>query len=246
VREVTAIGGGGIAALLTSPFTFVNETTAPFYGVTGNFGPELQKVDLDPAQRAGFLTHVGFLSKYGSQTQSHPILRGVHISLDFLCSDLPAPPPNIPELPEVDENQTNRQVVEQLTSVSPCSNCHVPIINPLGFAFEHYDAIGQWRDEDNGQPIDATATYMLDGVNVSYDGGVELSQLLAESMTVHRCYSSYWLEYALGRPPVQEEVGSIQNVALVSASSSATLRDLLASITALETFRARAEEEVSP
>jgi len=242
VREVSVVEDRGIAALLTRPITFVNETTAPFYGLSGSFGPELQKVDLDPAERAGFLTHLGFLSKYGSQTQSHPILRGVHISLDFMCSDLPAPPPNIPELPEVDEDQTNREVVEQLTSVAPCSNCHEPIINPLGFAFENYDAIGQWRDQDNGQPVDATASYLLDGVSVSYDGGVELSKLLAESMTVHRCYSSYWLEYALGRPPVPEEVGSIQNIAQVSASSTATLRDLLASITALETFRARAEE----
>jgi hypothetical protein len=246
VREVTAVRDGGIADLLTSPFTFVNATTAPFYGVTGSFGPELRQVELDPTQRAGFLTHLGFLSKYGSQTQSHPILRGVHISLDFLCSDLPAPPPNIPELPAIEENQTGRQVVEQLTSVQPCSSCHEPIINPLGFAFEHYDAIGQWRAEDNGQPVDATASYLLDDVRVDYDGGVELSRLLAESMTVHRCYASYWLEYALGRPPLQEEAGSIQNVALVSANSAATLSDLLASITALETFRARAEEEVSP
>ena len=242
VREVSVTQGLGIAGLLTSPITFVNEDTAPFYGVTGSFGPELKKVDLDPARRAGFLTHIGFLSKYGSQTQSDPILRGVHISLDFLCSNLPAPPPDIPALPELEPNQTNRERVAELTKNAPCNTCHEPIINPLGFAFEHYDAIGQWRDMDNGKPVDATAMYMLDGQTVSYDGGVQLSQLLAKSMTVHRCYSSSWVEYALGRAPVVEEAGSIQNVAAVSARSTSTLRDLLVSITALETFRARAEE----
>lgn len=246
VREVTAVQGGGIEALLTSPFTFVNEQTAAFYGLSGDFGPELQKVELDPAQRAGFLTQIGFLSKYGTQTQSNPILRGVHVSLDFLCSDLPAPPPNIPPLPEIEPDQTNRERVTALTSQSPCNACHDTLINPLGFAFEHYDAIGQWRDQDNGKPVDATSSYTLDGATVSYDGGVELSQLLAQSMTVHRCYSSSWLEYVLGRPPVREEAGSIENIAQVSARSAAGVRDLLTSITALETFRARAEESVSP
>ncbi|HKU38248.1 MAG TPA: DUF1592 domain-containing protein, partial [Polyangiales bacterium] len=139
VREVSVVEGGGIADLLTSPFTFVNDKTAAFYGVKGSFGSELKKVQLDPAQRAGFLTQIGFLSKYGSQTQSNPILRGVHVSLDFLCSDLPAPPPNIPPVPALQDNQTNRERFAELTKNAPCNSCHETLINPLGFAFENYD-----------------------------------------------------------------------------------------------------------
>ena len=243
VREVSVVQGGGLHELLTSPFTFVNQDTAPFYGVTGSFGSELQKVQLDPTQRAGFLTQIGFLSKYASQTQSNPILRGVHISLDFLCSALPAPPPDIPPVPAQQPDQTNRERFAELTKNEPCSNCHATLINPLGFAFENYDAVGQWRDTDNGKPVDATATYQLDGVPVSYQNGVELSRLLAGSMTAHRCYSDRWLEYVLGRPPTREEAGSVLKIAQVSAQEGVALRDVLSSVTRLETFRARVGEE---
>jgi hypothetical protein len=243
VREVSAVEGGGIEALLTSSFTFVNDKTAAFYGVTGSFGSQLQKVQLDPEQRAGFLTQIGFLSKYASQTQSNPILRGVHISLDFLCSSLPAPPPDIPPVPALKPNQTNRERFAELTKPAPCNSCHETLINPLGFAFENYDAIGQWRDMDNGKPVDASAMYALDGTNVPYSNAVELAQLLAESKTVHRCYSDRWLEYALGRPPADPESGSVEKLAQVSAHDSATLQDLLSTMTGLETFRARTEED---
>jgi hypothetical protein len=246
VREVSVVEGGGIEALLTSPFTFVNDKTAAFYGVKGSFSSELKKVQLDPAQRAGFLTQIGFLSKYGSQTQSNPILRGVHISLDFLCSDLPAPPPDIPPVPALKENQTNRERFAELTKNAPCNSCHETLINPLGFAFENYDAVGAWRDTDNGKPVDASSMFPLDGKNVSFKNGVELARLLAKSETVHRCYSDRWLEYALGRPVATAESGAVEMLAQISALSSAKLPDLLSTVTRLQTFRARTDKKDAP
>src|SRR5690606_9957391 len=93
VREIAVQGDGGIAELLTRPVGFVNQRTARYYGIDGNFGESLQKVDLDPERRAGILTQLGFLSRYASQTQSDPILRGVYIAHNVLCTELP-PPPN--------------------------------------------------------------------------------------------------------------------------------------------------------
>lgn len=241
VREVVALGDGGIAELLTSPIGFVNAQTAPFYGVEGTFGEALEKVQLDPRQRAGILTQLGFLSRYASQTQSDPILRGVHVSLDVLCIDLPPPPNGIPPLPGIGEGQTNRQRVEDSTGAGACRNCHVPFINPLGFAFEHYDAVGQWRDTDNGQPVDASDTYELDGVRVSYDGAIELSGLLAESATVHACYSKKWFEYVFGRAPADVESGVLDDLSNLS-KGGAGVRELLATMTTLDTFRARPKE----
>ncbi len=241
VREVVARSDGGIAELLTSPIGFVNAHTAPFYGVDGTFGEALEEVQLDPRQRAGILTQLGFLSRYASQTQSDPILRGVHVSLDVLCIDLPPPPNGIPPLPGLGEGQTNRQRVEDSTGAGACRNCHVPFINPLGFAFEHYDAVGQWRDADNGQPVDARDTYELDGVRVSYDGAVELSGLLAESATVHACYSKKWFEYVFGRAPVDVERGVLDDLSSLSRGG-AGVRELLATMTTLDTFRARPKE----
>jgi hypothetical protein len=237
-QEVAVNQNGGIGALLTSPVTYVNDQTAQYYGVTGSFGSTLTKVDLNPTQRAGFLTHIGFLSKYGSQTQSDPILRGVHISLDIMCSDLPAPPPDVPPLPATQPDQTNRERVELATSEDPCAGCHKTYINPLGFPLEHYDAVGAWRDTDNGKPVNAASSFELDGQVVNFNGPVELSQALAASPTVHRCYSRHWVEYMMGRKPAAEEAGVIDDLALVSTESG-TLRGLLTAVTALETFRAR-------
>lgn len=242
-EEIVVTRGASVAGLLTTPVTFVNEDTAPFYDLTGSYGSALTRVDLDPAKRAGILTHIGFLSKYGSQTQSDPILRGVHVSLDIICSSLPAPPNNIPPLPAILEGQTNRQRVDMSTSVQPCAACHETFINPLGFAFESYDAVGQWRDTDNGQPVDTTATFVLDGQSVSYDGAVQLSQLLAASPSVHRCYSNNWLEYVMGRKPAAEESGVLDNLAAASLQAD-SMSSLLSSLTALETFRARPQESL--
>jgi hypothetical protein len=240
-EEITVTRGGSIAGLLTTPVTFVNDRTAPFYGLNASYGSTLTKVDLDPSKRAGVLTHVGFLSKYGSQSQSDPILRGVHISLDIICSALPAPPNDIPSLPAQMAGQTNRQRVDVLTGEQPCASCHETFINPLGFALENYDAIGQWRDTDNGQPVNAADTFNLDGADVSFNGPVELSQALAKSPSVHRCYSKNWLEYVMGRKPAIEENGVLDNVAVASQTAD-SISGLLSNITALETFRARPEE----
>lgn len=244
-EEIIVKNDGGISALLTTPTTYVNNVTATFYGLSGTFDEALTRVDLDPSQRAGILTHVGFLSRYGSQTQSDPILRGVHMSLELLCSDLPPPPNGIPPLPAILEGQTNRARVEQSTSVQPCATCHETFINPLGFAFENYDAIGKWRDTDNGQAVDASDTYSIDGTDVAYANAVELSSILADSQVLHACYAKKWLEYVLGRPPADEEKETLIEVAETSKNSP-SLRALLSSLTTLDTFRARPPEMSSP
>jgi hypothetical protein len=240
-EEVVVTRGASVKGLLTMPVTFVNDQTAPFYGLTPSYGAQLTRVELDPGKRAGILTQLGFLSKYGSQSQSDPILRGVHISLDIVCSALPAPPNDIPALPALLDGQSNRQRVELLTSKAPCSACHTTFINPLGFALENYDAVGQWRDTDNGQPVNAAASFQIDGETVSYNGPVELSQMLAKSPAVHRCYSKNWLEYVMGRKPAAEEDGVLDKVAAASLQAD-EVGGLLSNITALETFRARPEE----
>lgn len=240
-EEIVVTRGASVAGLLTTPVTFVNDRTAAFYGLSASYGNTLTRVDLDPAKRAGILTQLGFLSKYGSQAQSDPILRGVHISLDILCSALPAPPNDIPALPALLDGQTNRQRVDMLTSVQPCAACHQTFINPLGFALESYDAIGQWRDTDNGQPVNTAASFVLDGQSVNFDGPVELSRALAQSPSVHRCYSKNWLEYVMGRKPAEEESGVLDNVATASVKAD-SMSGLLSNITTLDTFRARPEE----
>jgi hypothetical protein len=232
--------GGGISSLLTSPFTYVNSRTAPFYGLSGSFGSTMQRVNLDTQKRAGILTQIGFLSRNGGLVQSDPIHRGVLINLNMLCVKIVAPN-MIPPLPEQKPDQTNRERVEAHTT--PCgTGCHDIRINPIGFAFEHYDAIGSWRDVDNNKPINSASSYFLDGKTASFNNAIELSQILSKSRQVHECYATNWLEYALGRPVVASaESASVQLIADASTSGAAA-KEMLARITTLDAFRARPVE----
>src|SRR6185369_10832001 len=153
VRDVTFTQGKGFTSLMTAPFTFVNKTTAPLYGVSGSFGDSLTRVDLNPAQRAGLFTQLGFLAVKAYSNQSSPIHRGAFIQRSVLCTTIPDPPPNVPQLPALMATQTTRQAVDAHTSSDECKGCHHEFINPVGFGFENYDEAGVWRTTENGFAI---------------------------------------------------------------------------------------------
>jgi hypothetical protein len=194
----------GVAELLSAPYTFANSTVAKLYGQTvpapaaGQPDPFV-RLSLDPTQRAGVLTQVGFLSANAIEQTPSIIPRGVRIAEDFLCVPIPPPPNTVPPLPPLDPNSTNRTRVATLTANAPCSTCHTSLINPLGFAFETLDGYGQYRTTENGQPIDATGTYTIDGKSVSFNGPVELMKAIASSQQAHDCYARHFAEFVYGR-----------------------------------------------
>lgn len=242
-EEVVAKQQGGLREVLTSPVTFVNDKLAPFYGLPAGVGPEFKKVELDPKQRAGVMTQVGFLSKNGGLVQSDPIHRGVTINLKILCEKLTAPN-MIPPLPEQKPGQTNRERVAAHTE--GCGKgCHDTKINPIGFAFEHFDTVGAWRSTDNGQPVDAKASMKIDGEVKSFDGAPGLMNVLASSAQVHRCYSRNWMEYALGRQPGEVERGWVEQLA-ESSRSGAAATEILVKLAVSDVFRARPVEGGAP
>ena len=194
----------GFTELFSAPFSFGNSRIARMYGqnvkapAAGQPDP-FTKLTLDATQRAGVLTQIGFLSAQGEGSTPNIIIRGVHIAKDILCQDIPPPPDNIPMLPAIGPNSTNRQRVETLTAMAPCNGCHPPFINPLGFALEKLDGVGAWRTTENGQNIDATGTYTLDGNTVMFDGPVQLAKTITSSTQAHACYAKHWAEYLYGR-----------------------------------------------
>jgi hypothetical protein len=193
---------GSLTTLLTAPYTYVDERLAPVYGLSGTFGPGFTRVSLDTTQRAGLFTQIGFLSVNATSTETDPIHRGVFLHRRMLCTRLPAPPMMVPPLPPDDPSMphTMRERVTTHTGPGTCgATCHGTTINPIGFAYEHYDALGRWRDRDHDLPIDASDSYAFGGLPAHYDGAVELGRVMSEQVSTHRCYTQHWLEYAYGR-----------------------------------------------
>lgn len=244
VRDVVFGGGGGLVELLTSTETFVDAELAAIYGVEGVVGDEFVHVDLDPAQRGGVFTQVGFLAANATSVDPDPIHRGVFVAKRLVCLPIAAPPDGVPPLPGLEPDQTNRERVAAHTAGDPCASCHETLINPFGFTFEAHDAIGAWRTTDNGQPVDATANVFTGTETVAVGGAVEMMQALAASQPVHECYVEHWLEYAGGRSATPDDALAIARLGADSLANQQSVRELLVAITTSPAFLNRAAEEL--
>jgi hypothetical protein len=245
VKDVVYGQDRGIAEMLRAPYTFANSKIAKLYGKAvapaGQADPFV-RLELEPTQRAGFLTQIGFLASNAIDQTPSIIPRGVHIAEDILCVSLPPPPNNIPPLPALDPNSTNRERVATLTMNAPCNGCHTSFINPLGFAFETLDGLGQYRTTENGHPIDATGKYLIDGNEVSFNGPVELMKAVAGSQQAHDCYAQHLAEFLYGR---DLDVNNPADRALVTqagaqAKSTPSARSLVVSLVTSDAFLERA------
>ena len=224
--------GRGITDFYTTSVGFVDSLLAPIYGVTGNFSSDpavLTKVDLDPTRRSGLLTQAGFLSSYlGVGNEPDIIHRGVFIATRLLCKTLPPPDPKaagtmIPNTP----NLTNRERVEMTTGKGTCGEaCHANLFNPLGYAFENYDAIGKYRTMDQGKTVVAADVYKFDGQLQSFSNGVELSQKLAAAKETHACYAQNMMSYLHGRELTADEQTIVDYYARLSRAGMVSLHDL--------------------
>jgi len=230
-------GPGTLQSFLTTPQTFVDKNTAPLYGVAAP--AQMTLTPLDPQQRAGILTQASIQSVLAHDQIGSPILRGVFVMDRFLCEYLDAPA-DIPPAPTPDpdagaSSPTERELFTNLTSASGCTGCHSQI-NPIGFSFLHYDALGQWRDTDHGLPIDATG--QAGGVG-SFNGAVELAKELSVSDDVRQCVTRKWFRYAFGRQEGMGDEGSLAVINQGFGASGYKLQELLVSIVRTQAFRSR-------
>jgi hypothetical protein len=228
----------GFADLLTAPYTFVDATLAPVYGLPPP-ASGFARVDLDPRQRAGFLTQTAFLAKDGL-ADPEPIRRGAFINRTLLCLDLVPPPgatDNVPPPPAT--ARTNRERVDAITGAPGCAACHHAFINPAGFAFESYDAIGRYRTTDNGVPVDTADTYNFQSGPKSFRDAVEWSRVLAESTEAHACYTRGWVAYLLGRSLQPEDEPFVAWLAGRSLREHASVKALALTVVTDDSFLTR-------
>jgi hypothetical protein len=233
--------GGDLAQLLTAPYTFVDAPLAKVYGVSPP-ASGFAKVTFTDGRRAGLLTQVGFLAANSGSTQPEAIRRGGFVNFRILCSKLTPAPVAPPPLPADDPNNP-RSLRDRITAFSgkgTCgASCHGTLINPAGFAFEHYDALGRWRDREGTFPINAADEYSFDDTVRRYDGAIEFARAAAEEPMAHRCYAKNWTEFLFGRGIALEDDALVQRVGLASAKQHLPLRGVLEAIVTSKSFKTR-------
>jgi len=192
-------GGPTLAALLTAPVTFADSSLAAYYGLPDPGGTGYQRIALDPTRGAGMLTQGAFLAVHAKADQTSPVLRGKFVRAQLLCRPPPPPPPTIVVAPPVvDPRLPTRERFAQHRADPTCAACHT-LMDPIGFAFEHEDAAGVWRDTDADQPVDATGALTGTDVDGDLDGIPSLGAKLASSPEVASCAATQWFRYAFGR-----------------------------------------------
>lgn len=235
-------GGGDFRELFTTRETFVNEELAAVYGVEGVKGAELVPVTLaDDGRRGGLLTTAGFLAMNAHKTATSPTHRGRFVRVNLLCQDIPPPPPGVDTSLEPStggEPETLRQRLDQHRQDPACRACH-EMMDPIGFAFEHYDAIGMWRDLDNGLPVDASSE--VEGVAV--DGGVEMGELVAQMPEVAACVARRFYQHANARLDGSSERAAVDLLIEQFVASDYDFKQLVLDLVINDGFRYVKEAE---
>lgn len=236
IADVLFNSDGTYRQLMTAQHSFVDDELAAIYGVSAPSGAEFGRVELD-ATRPGVLTRSGFLAVNATAYDPNPIHRGVFVDRHVLCISLPAPPDDF-SIPDGVEGNTNRERIENATSECG-TTCHTPLINPPGYAFENYDAMGAWRDQDNGYDVDASGTLGFDGIQNSWQTGAELVGQIAESAQAHQCYARNWFEYINGRAPGAGDEPLIARVAQASHQADVSVKEMLSAMVTSPVFLQR-------
>ncbi len=191
-----------ILELLNARYSFLNESLAKFYGVSGVKGDTYRRVEFGEEQRArgGILTQGTFLIVTSQPTRTSPVKRGLFVLENILGTPAPPAPPDVPELEDSEKESakgTMRELMVAHREKALCKSCHQRM-DPIGLALENFNAIGQWRDEDAGQPIDSAGQLVT---GEKFSNVMELKEILISSRKedFYRCLTEKMLTYALGR-----------------------------------------------
>jgi hypothetical protein len=232
---------GKLQDLFTSTSSFMNGPLAALYGVSGVTGDKMMPASYDPKQRAGILTQGSFLASHADGDFSHPVRRGVTVLRHVICQDVPPPPDNvmIPPLPERPQNVTTRQFYSMHSKYGDlCMSCH-NTIDPMGFAFENYDAVGQYRETEVGQMVDASGSLELGSGKITFKNAVDLVNQLAKTPELRDCMSRHWVRYLLRRQEMTQEKTSIDALLKAFDDSQGDMREVLVAIAGTKAFTHR-------
>ncbi|HKQ68395.1 MAG TPA: DUF1592 domain-containing protein [Polyangiaceae bacterium] len=216
--------------------TFLNAPLAQHYGIAGIAGQDLQPASMGP-NRMGILTQASLLSVDATPTQTKPTKRGWFVRGRFLGVVVPIESPALPVMSSSVPGETTRQATERvMMSGATCGQCH-RLMDSIGFGFEHFDAIGQFRATENGKPIDASGTVAdIDGKSRAFNGAIELSKALSSSPQVRATIARQWFRFALKR--IEEDGDACSLAAATDAlAQTGRMQDLVVAIATSDSFR---------
>ncbi|MCA9139576.1 MAG: DUF1592 domain-containing protein [Planctomycetales bacterium] len=226
-----------VSEFLTADYSFLNQPLAKHYGVEMK-GDGFQKVSLSQTPRRGLLSHASVLTLTSTPNRTSPVLRGKWILENVLGSTAPEAPAGVPNLDQrenADTNATLRQQLEVHRQDPTCASCH-RVMDQLGFGLDDYDAIGRYRTEEGGQPIDASGA-LPDGR--SFNGGADLSRMLAETELdgLARSLIEKMLTFAIGRELTPDDRCTIDEIVATTKSNQYRLGDIVTAVATSRPFR---------
>jgi len=234
VRNVVLGPTADVRSFYDSDQTFVDANLASFYGARAPASGFAQ-VTLPPSSgRAGILGQIGVLAAQSQVDRTSPSRRGIFITETFLCTTLPPPPPGVDTSipPPANMPLTTRQQLEAYVKDAKCAECH-DMFDPLGFALEHFDPIGRYRDTENGLPIDATG--MMNGTR--FDGEAQLAAILRQDARVLPCLLRNFYRHANGRAEDDRDPAQIDDMGKSLAAGSYVWSSFLHDFVASDAFR---------
>ncbi|RLT04375.1 MAG: DUF1592 domain-containing protein [Planctomycetota bacterium] len=204
--EIIHSDGADFRQLLLADSVYFNGRLAKFYGAkmgeseSADDAP-FQKIELEPEQRAGVLSHPYLMAGFAYTGSSSPIHRGIFIARSVLGRSLRPPPEAVAPLsPHLRPDLTTRERVALQTKPESCQTCHA-MINPLGFTLEHFDAVGRFRKEENGKPVNATGAYRTrNGELLNFAGVNDLAKFLADSPEAHSAFVEQLFHFLVKQP----------------------------------------------
>jgi hypothetical protein len=221
--------------ILSADYTFVDAELAQLYGVAVPSGGGFAKVTLPAEQkRAGMLGQASFLTRGAHDKETSPTRRGNFIREAILCDPIPPPPPTVnPVLPDDGTPKTVKQKLLEHMQDPSCANCH-SLMDPVGFALEDFDAIGQYRTTDQGFPIDTTAS--TDDLG-AFASAPELAVLLTKDPRSSDCVVEKLYRQSMGHLETTGEQPAVDDLRKSFSSKGHSIRSLLVEVSASPAFR---------
>jgi hypothetical protein len=235
-------GDGTLDTLLTGDFSYLEGPLYGLYGVAPPPGglPNAPTRTALPSSRAGVLTLPAVLAVHAHADQTSIVHRGLLVLEQFLCSDVPPPPPNVDmTVPSTGTGLTERQFLEQHSQNPGCAVCHTSM-DALGDAFEEFDAVGRYRTTDGTQPVDSSG--QLTGTaheNGPVADAASLAHRLAAADEVRACVARQWFRFLFGRVEEAADEGTIASAMSPYRSAGYRIPDLLVAYAGTRNFRYR-------